>query len=295
MSKHDQQPDEPRRGLRGRFGTGSVRTRNVIAATGILAIGVTATGFAATGSPLLQGKRNGTTSAETEIIANINSTNGPTGGYSTRQSNLSSTGGGAVYGCRSTAGGSAAIPPTNPCLRANNLSTGYAFEFNASNGLTAGLITVGKGGDATKPFTTNATGVATGLNADRVDGKNATDFLGATEKATDSAKLGGQEPAAFAQAGDFLFAAVDATGKVTASRGGTATAAVTPATTTATVTFTKDVSKCSFTATPNTATATSGLSLAVSSVTADGKQVRVDEAGTPTPAVLVPFHLQVIC
>ena len=98
-------------------------------------------------------------------------------GYSTRQSNLSPSGGGAVYGCRSQAGGSAAQPrPQNPCIRANNLSTGYAFEFNASDGLVAGLITVAKGGDTSKPFTTNATGVATGLNADRVDGKHAEDI-----------------------------------------------------------------------------------------------------------------------
>lgn len=292
MTKHDQQP-EPRRGLRARFGTKSVRTRNVIAATGILAIGVTATGVAATGSPLLQGKRNGTATAETQVIANINATNAPTGGYSTRQSNLSSTGGGAVYGCRSTTGGSAATPPTNPCLRANNLSSGYAFEFNASNGLSAGTITVGKGGDSAKPFTTNATGVATGLNADRVDGKNATDFLGATEKATDSNKLNGQEASAYAQAGDLLFAAVDATGKVTASRGGTATGSLSG--TTFTVTFPKDVSKCSFTATANGATATPGLSIAAAS--AGTTKVTVDEAGTAANPLTtpVPVHLQVIC
>ncbi len=41
------------------------------------------------------------------------------------------------------------------------------------------------------PFTTNATGVATGLNADKVDGKDATDF---------------------AATGDLLFAAVAADG-----------------------------------------------------------------------------------
>jgi hypothetical protein len=295
MSKHDQQSDEPRRGLRGRFGTGSVRTRNVIAATGILAIGVTATGFAATGSPLLQGKRNGTATAETQVIANVNATNGPTGGYSTRQSNLSSTGGGAVYGCRSTTGGSAATPPTNPCIRANNLSSGYAFEFNAANGLSAGTITVGKGGDAAKPFTTNATGVATGLNADRVDGKNADDFLGKTDKAADAAKLNGQDASTYAQAGDLLFAAVTSAGNVAASRGGTATASVTG--TTYTVTFPKDVSKCSFTATANGATATPGLSLAAATVPANGRQVTVDEAGTAANPLTtpVPVHLQVIC
>jgi hypothetical protein len=291
MTKHDS--PQPRRGIRGRLGTKSIRTRNVIAATGILAIGVTATGVAATGSPLLQGKRNGTTTAETQIIANIGSTNTPTGGYSTRQSNLSSTGGGAVYGCRSTTGGSAATPPTNPCLRANNLSSGYAFEFNASNGLSAGTITVGKGGDSAKPFTTNATGVATGLNADRVDGKNADDFLGKTDKAADASKLGGQDAATYAQAGDFLFAAVSSTGNVTASRGGTATASV--AGTTYTVTFPKDVSKCSFTATENGATATPGLSIAAAS--AGTTKVTVDEKGTTADPLTtpVPVHLQVIC
>ena len=50
-----------------------------------------------------------------------------TGGYATRQSNLSRSGGGAIYGCRSTR----RARGTNPCLRANNLSTGSAFEFNA--------------------------------------------------------------------------------------------------------------------------------------------------------------------
>ena len=147
------------------------RTRSVIAATGLLVICAAPFASARTGGPLREGVRNGTTTSETQVISNIASTTTATGGYSTRQSNLSPSGGGAVYGCRSAAGGSAAVPRAqNPCIRANNLSTGFAFEFNASDGAVAGLITVGKGGDATKPFITNATGVATGLNADRVDG-----------------------------------------------------------------------------------------------------------------------------
>ncbi|WP_354700759.1 hypothetical protein DSM112329_01046 [Paraconexibacter sp. AEG42_29] len=175
MSKNEN--PEGRRSLRARLSGQSVRTRSVIAATGILVVGVTATGVAATGGPLLEGKRNGTATVETQVIADINATNSPTGGYSTRQSNLSTSGGGAVYGCRSTSGGSAAVPPTNPCLRGNNLSTGYAFEFNSSAGTSVGSITAGAGGDTKKPFTTNATGVATGLNADRVDGANASDIV----------------------------------------------------------------------------------------------------------------------
>jgi len=163
---------------RRRFTLGrGARTRNVVAATAVAAIGITGVVDAATGGNLREGVRNGTTTQETQIISNVNASSGLTGGYSTRQSNLSSTGGGAVYGCRSTEGGSTASPPKNPCIRANNLSTGFAFEFNATNGTTAGKIDVGSGGDTKKPFTTNATGVATGLNADRVDGASAADIV----------------------------------------------------------------------------------------------------------------------
>jgi hypothetical protein len=101
---------------------------------------------------------------ETQIIANVNS-------YGTRQSNKSNNGGGAVYGCRSGAGGTA--KGNEPCLRASNLAAGRAFEFNTNSGTEVGQIT----GPATAaPFTTTATGVATGLNADKVDGKDATDL-----------------------------------------------------------------------------------------------------------------------
>jgi hypothetical protein len=154
------------------------RTRSVVLATGMLVIGISPFAIAATGDALREGKRNGTTTSETEIIANIKSSTSLKGGYGTRQSNLSSSGGGAIYGCRSQAGGSGAKPtPQNPCVRANNLSNGLAFEFNASNGDIAGAITVGAGGDSKKPFVTNATGVATGLNADRVDGLDAKQIL----------------------------------------------------------------------------------------------------------------------
>ncbi|MFP5363203.1 MAG: hypothetical protein ACLGI5_10805 [Thermoleophilia bacterium] len=99
---------------------------------------------------------------ETEIIADT-----PT--YGTRQSNKSSSGGGAIYGCRSGAGGTAA--KNEPCIRANNLEQGFAFEFETDGAIT-GLISAGGGGPNTKPFATNATGVASGLNADFVDGQD---------------------------------------------------------------------------------------------------------------------------
>jgi hypothetical protein len=175
---HQHDPTAARRPrLRMPSASNASRTRSVVIATGMLALAITPFAVAKTGGNLREGLRNGTTTQETQIISNIASTTRTTGGYSTRQSNLSTSGGGAVYGCRSAAGGSVAKPlPQNPCIRANNLSTGYAFEFNASDGAVVGLITAGAGGDAKKPFVTNATGVATGLNADRVDGKGAEDI-----------------------------------------------------------------------------------------------------------------------
>jgi hypothetical protein len=144
------------------------RTRTVLMASVVIALGSSSFAVAQkAGKPVLQGERNGTTRSETEIVSDIRASAGKKGGYSTRQSNKSSSGGGAIYGCRSTSAAG-----TAPCVRANNLSSGKAFEFNATAGPSAGTITVGTGGDSKKPFTTNATGVADGLNADRVDGLN---------------------------------------------------------------------------------------------------------------------------
>ena len=114
------------------------------------------------GRPVLGGSRNPSSneslaySRETQIIAN-NAT------YGTRQSNKSTSGGGAIYGCRARTG-------TKACLRASNLSNGRAFSFATSSGTEVGRI---EGPTAAAPFTTTATGVATGLNADKVDGKDA--------------------------------------------------------------------------------------------------------------------------
>lgn len=235
------------------------------------------------GSPLDGGARNPANDTrqnytkETEVIANV-----PT--YGTRQSNKSDNGGGAVYGCRSKAGGTAA--KNEPCLRATNLNVGSAFEFN-TGGVLGGLITVGKGGDAAKPFTTNATGVATGLNADRVDGRSGDDLLGKTEKAEEADKIDGVDGAELARAGDLLFARVADDGTtVSGSRPSGATATAVDADTSR-VTYAKDVSACSFTATVNgTPTA-----LSASPTSGDGRSVDVSSAAPDLPA----FHLQVIC
>jgi hypothetical protein len=219
-----------------------------------LAIGIpsVAVGFGE-GRSLLLGKRNPSPSGsralnkETEIIAS-------NGTYGTRQSNKKDgDGGGAIYGCRSNTG-------AEPCIRANNLKGGRAFEF-VTTGKESGRIDTG---DATgAPFTTNATGVATGLNADRVDGKDGADI---------------------ANAGDFLSARVGENGVLGGGRGATASAV--EAGDTYRVTFNRDVSSCTFTATPQGDATTQTLAVQAGS---NPQNVRVDaDAATP-------FQLIVVC
>ena len=222
----------------------------------VLAIGIpsVAVGFGE-GRTMLLGKRNPSPSAnralnsETEIIAS-------NGTYGTRQSNKrDGDGGGAIYGCRSNTG-------AEPCIRANNLKGGRAFEF-ATVGKEGGRIETGDVAGA--PLTTNATGVATGFNADKVDGKEAADF---------------------AAAGDFKTAVVNQAGTIVRGRGATASRRE-GTTNTYVVTFDRDVSQCTYTATPTGATSAQTLS-----VQAGGEptNVRVDADQNPTG-----FHLQVIC
>src|SRR5690348_11144647 len=71
---------------------------------------LSATAAIAAGDPLRAEVRNGTTGRETEIIGKFNATSGNKGGYVTRQSNTQTgakAGGGAIYGCRGAAGGTA--------------------------------------------------------------------------------------------------------------------------------------------------------------------------------------------
>ena len=232
----------------------------VIAAALILAIGVpsAAVGFGE-GRDAKLGKRNpssGSLTRETQIIAS-------NGSYGTRQSNKrNGEGGGAIYGCRSDLG-------KEPCVRANNLKGGRAFEF-ATVGKEAGFIQVG---DTTAPpFSTNATGKVVNLDADKVDGKSAEEFAGA---------------------GDLAFAAVKADGTFVAGRGATASTKSNVAENTYTVTFNKDVSKCSF-----TAGATGGSSDVGGFGAAIGQQptqVVVDEPNNAGGGAGRDFHLQVIC
>jgi hypothetical protein len=248
-------------------------------------IGLLASSFAfasGEGKSLLLGKRNpgnnasAALSSETQIIAN-------NGTYGTRQSNKSDNGGGAIYGCRSGLGGSE--KGNEPCVRASNLSNGRAFEFSSNGGTEVGRIT--SGNTKAAPFTTNATGVATGLNADQVDGKGADDIA---KDAHADAVTTANAAAASAVQGAISFGQVASNGSLGAKRGATGASAT--GTGTYQVVFANDISACAIQVTPSTVasavTATAGL-------TPDNKTVNVatrDAAGTLTDA---PFHITVTC
>jgi hypothetical protein len=212
--------------------------------------------------PLRGGARNPSPNAslsytkETQIIANTST-------FGTRQSNKSNSGGGAIYGCRARTG-------TNACLRASNLSNGRAFSFATNSGGEVGRI---DGPATAAPFTTSATGVATGLNADRVDSKSASDIV------------------ADAQAQN-KFAAVAADGTLGNQRG--ATSASRTAAGTYRVVFGADVSKCALQATVNTTAAGQGAT--VGAALASGNTVEVvTRDPTSGTAVDRPVQLTVTC
>jgi len=197
---------------------------------------------------------------ETQIIANVNT-------YGTRQSNKSNNGGGAVYGCRSGAGGTA--KGNEPCIRANNLSTGLAFEFNSTNPAATQVGSITATNPNAAPFTTNATGVATGLNADKVDGKDATDLQ-----------------AKFAQVNG-------ADGAIANSRGVASTGSGRASAGVYNVVFDADVTKCSKTAT--IVGGTPGFVTTDAGANAQTVTVRTfDTAATPA-ATDHSFNLTVTC
>lgn len=198
-------------------------------------------------------------------------------GWATRQSNFGS-GGAAIYGCRT------GTLSDTPCLLADDLRTGPAFEF-ISHGAVGGHIVLADHHGA--PFTTNATGVATGLNANYLQGHQASDFLGAKAQAADSAKLGGVAAAGYVKTGSLLFAVVAGNGTLGATRG--ATAAQATATDRYSVTFGANLSRCAVTATPATALSAGELGAAVDA----GNPNQVD---VQSPAALPQgFQLQVVC
>jgi len=181
-------------------------------------------------SGLIGGKRNparGAFSSETQVIASNSN-------WGMRYSNRAMGGGGGLlFGCRSRPGGT---PRGNyPCARSRNVADGLAFEF-LTGGSLVGTITAGRGGDGTKPFITNATGVATGLNAERVGSQTPAQLTSAAVSAVQ---------------GTLSFARVSAAGSAIAARGVSGVTHTSAGT--YRVTFRNPVNACALTATQSTA------------------------------------------
>lgn len=179
--------EEPRtrRRLSGR------KLRHLAIATGALvAVSAPLAVAQSTGGPINLGERNPSSgpgaARETAIVANLGNN-----GQSTRQSNNAKGGRAAGYGCDNDG-----TQEINACANYVNRGQGPAAAFR-----TRGTV----------PFAIRDTnrGRVANLNADLLDDKDSTDFLGKTEKAADAEKLDGLEPA---QVGRELFAQVDTNG-----------------------------------------------------------------------------------
>jgi hypothetical protein len=250
------------------------RSTWILACATALAVGVTSVATGAVGDPVLIGKRNAA-EGQTAMV-------GTSPSYATRQSNnLEGDGGAASYGCRASLA-------QEPCLFVLNHRGGEAFHFRARGAERGGYLEVipaqGQTADDVRPFITNATGVATGLNADEVDGKSANDIV--TDAVT---------------AAQPKFAVVNAAGTEVSGRGLAQAAAVQKtATGEYRVSFGTDVSKCALSSTQSTTTdagaaaaaPTSGNANAVDVVTRAGGGT--DGTGPTAPADR-PFHLVVNC
>jgi hypothetical protein len=257
-----------------RRGDGNVKW--VLAAVVALALVISPFAVAQT-SGLMGGKRNprsGSYKAETQVIAS-NST------WGMRYSNRAvGGGGGLLFGCRSEPGGT---PQKNyPCARSRNVATGLAFEFLTAGSLV-GTITAGRGGDNTKPFTTNATGVATGLNAERVGSQTPAQLTSAAVSASVSAVQG-----------TLSLARVSAAGGTISARGVSSVTHL--ATGTYNVVFQNPVNACALTATQSaagTAVGPVGTQLG-----ADNRTVTVTTLSLlPPPAALADraFDISAVC
>jgi len=240
--------------------------RYIVASSLVLALLVAPLAIARTGDPLHGGKRNprhGDFTRETQVIAQ-------NGTYGTRQSNTTvGDGGGAIYGCRSALG-------KEPCVRANNLKDGRAFEFASRSGTEGGEITVGSGSPNLKavPFKTNAAGKVANLNADKVDDLSSEQIVTAAKP---------------------LWAVVTDTGTLNRQNG--ATGANRLGGGDYEVVFDRDVTKCAFAATLGQADATDppageiGASLRAGNANA----VRVVTRASDGTQADRPFHLTVTC
>src|SRR3954467_495258 len=150
-----------------RFRIPSGQGKYVVLSSLILALLVAPFALAADGDAVRAGGRTTFTSITRAL--------GDSSTHATQQSNLRGGDGGAArYGCRSSAA-------NEFCLLSKNTGGGGSFRFTSHNSPLGGVVDVeppqAKAARDAKPFTTNATGVATGLNADQVDGMNAADIV----------------------------------------------------------------------------------------------------------------------
>jgi hypothetical protein len=238
-----------------------IRPGAVLIAASVIAVGVASVATGATGDVIRIGKRTAG-SGETAIVTNSS-------GYSTRQSNSrNGDGGAASYGCRANAGREA-------CLYVLNHENGNVFRFVGS-GENAGRIEVrppsGKTADDVKPLTTNANGVATGFNADEVDGRSADEIVAAAKP---------------------LVAAVSADGTGTGTGLAQSNALQKTGTGAYTVSFGASVASCAYTATETTTTDAGAA--AVQQVTGNANALNVVTRDAGGAAADRPFHLVVNC
>lgn len=255
---------------RFRAGQGSA-IRTAVGAGFVLAL-VVAPFAVAQSTGLIGGERNpkrGGFAKETKVIATTDT-------WGMRYSNRTVGGGGGVlFGCRSDPGGT---PQRNyPCMRSRNVTNGLAFEMLTAGNLV-GTINVNRGGDHAKPFTTNATGVANGLNAERVGSKTPAQLTGDAVAAVQNT---------------LSFAKVNPAGTATASRGVSAVSH--PSTGTYTVTFARAVDGCAVTATQS-ATGTDVGTIGTQ-VGADDRTVTVTTLSLlPTPELADrAFDVSAVC
>ncbi len=161
---------------------------------------------------------------------------------------------------------------------------GLAFSFQSNSGSTVGSFQVGTTSAVNNnvaPFTTNAGGVVTNLNADHVDGLSATQIE--SQAVSTAVSQAGTASRALSS-----IAAVSATGVLEKTRG--ATASTNTGTGTYVVTFGASIANCVYQAT--IAGATAGI---VTTTQASATTVSVstfDDAGAATS---LPFQLTVNC
>jgi hypothetical protein len=214
---------------------------------------------------------SGNLKVQTQIIASNSN-------WGTRQSNKGA-GGGAIYGCRSA-------PGAESCVRAVNLMNGIAFSFQSNSGTSVGSFQVGTTSAVNPnvaPFTTNAAGKVTNLNADNVDGLSAAQIE--SQAVTTAVSQAGTAAKALSS-----IASVTATGALQRARG--ATASTRTGTGTYIVTFGASIANCVYQASINSAGGAPGF---VSATEATATTVSVSTFSIAGAAADLPFYLTVNC